>query len=440
MEFSKKYGKYIFLILSGIIYYYVGYQLVRSNFEILIIDVSLLFALYIYASKYLTFDWWSVIILRIVLIASIPSLSDDYFRFIWDGNLVANGQNPYQFLPSELVQNSMSKFQAREVFDGMNSKNYYSVYPPLLQLIFGFAAFFSKGNILINIIGLRLFIILAEIGSIYLIIRILKYFNLPKSNVLIYAFNPLVILELTGNLHFEGITIFFTLLVFYWLVVKTNSIKNISFTATFLAFASLIKLLPLIFIPLIINKIGWKKEYIFSFLVGIIIIIAFLPFINFAIINNISQSLNLYFQHFEFNASIYYLVRWLGIIVNNNNPIQFAGPLLSMMSFFIILWISFGKYAFRNSNNQIFIQALLVVSTYFIFATTVHPWYLTTLVAFTSLTNFRFAIVWSALAFLSYSAYQFSDFHENLWFILFEYFIVFGFFYFELKTKKLNNI
>lgn len=439
MVFSKKYGQYIFVILSGIIYYHVGYQLVRSNFEILIFDVSLLFALYIYAYKYLTFDWFSVIILRIVLLASIPSLSDDYFRFIWDGNLLANGQNPYQFLPSELVQNSMYKFQAIEVYEGMNSKNYYSVYPPLLQMIFGFSAWVADGNILINIITLRIVIILTDLGVIYLIIKLLKIFNIDNNQAKLYALNPLVILELTGNLHFEAVTLFFLLLAFYILLTKSNSHKNILLSATALAAGTIVKLIPLIFITLIINKIGLKKGVMFSSIVGIIVVISFLPFINISIISNISQSLNLYFQHFEFNASIYYLVRWLGIFINNNNPIQLAGPLLSLISLSLILWISFKEIIIKNLYNQFIIKALLIISIYFFFATTVHPWYLTTLVALACLTQFRFAIVWSALAFLSYSAYKLESYNENLWFISFEYFIVFGFLYYELKTKKLNS-
>ncbi len=432
MKFITKYGKIIFLILSGLFFYHIGYQIARSDFKILSFDFSILFALYFFAYKYLSFDWFSVIFLRLVLIACTPSLSDDYFRFIWDGQLMVNGLNPFQFLPSELPKN--------EIFEGLNSKNYYSVYPPLLQLIFGFGAWVGNGNILANIIALRTVIILADLGVIYLIIKLLNHFKINKNQVQLYALNPLIILELTGNLHFEAVMLFFLILVFYILLTKPNNTKNILLSAIALAAGALIKLIPLMFIPLIINKLGWKKGMLFSLIVSLIMIFAFITFINTEIIFHILNSLNLYFQKFEFNASIYYLVRWLGIFVNNNNPIQLAGPLLALISFFIILWVSLKKIDVENTGIQFITRILIILSIYFIFATTVHPWYLTSLVLLGSFTQFKFPIVWSAVTFFSYSAYRIEGFHENIWLVIVEYTLVFGFIYFELKTKKLDSI
>jgi len=58
---------------------------------------------------------------------------------------------------------------------------------------------------------------------------------------------------------------------------------------------------------------------------------------------------------------------------------------------------------------------------YFLFATTVHPWYLGTLVALATCTTFRFPMVWSGMAVLSYAAYQTPSYQENLWLVALEY-------------------
>ncbi len=426
--YLKKYGYFIFIIGSIILYYYVGYQLVRHQFVLLITVVFLLFILYWFAIKYLNFNWWLIVLPRLVFLMAVPVLSDDYFRFVWDGLLVANGQNPFQYLPSQLPQTL--------VFDGLNSKHYYSVYPPLLQLIFGLSAHLAKGNILNNLIILRLFIIAADIGSIYLIIKILSFFKMPKNRAFLYALNPLVIIELTGNLHFEAISIFFLLLCIYALFVK----QKLFFAALSLAASVLIKMLPLVFIPLIITYLGFRKGLLFAMITALFIILAFLPFLNFTIISNISQSLDLYFQKFEFNGSFYNLVKWLGIIINKNNPIMVAGPILSLVAFFIILWLAFKEFKSEKTNNHkinaeynFIYLGLLSISVYFLLATTVHPWYLTTLLALACFTHYKYVVVWSGMVVLSYSAYHINGFHENFYLIFVEYAVVFSVILFDFK-------
>ena len=428
MSKSSKYFQWLLITISTLFIIHLGYFVNRAQFAFLLFDVSALFLLFYIYYKYFSFNWPVFFIYRIALITSIPILSDDYFRFIWDGNLVISSTNPYQYLPSALPANI--------VFEGLNSKNYYSVYPPFLQLIFGLAAWLAKGNILANVIVLRLAIILADTGSTLLIIKILGKLNIPKNNVIFYALNPFIILELTGNLHFESVSIFFTLLAFYFLF-QSNNLKYLIFSAISLAFAAQIKLLPIIFLPLIINKLGLKNGFKYCLIFGFLFLVFFLPFYNISIIQNISKSLNLYFQNFEFNASIYYFVKWAGIFINNNNPIQIAGPLLSLISLISIIWLSI-KYNSRGNLYNFLIVAFLIQSTYLIFATTIHPWYLAPLVMFGVFGPFKFQIIWSFLIFLSYAAYQNPIFHENLWLVTLEYILVFGLLFFELKTNKID--
>src|SRR5690606_11738001 len=94
---------------------------------------------------------------------------------------------------------------------------YYSVYPPAIQLIFQVSTYFSLDSILQSIIFLRSIIILFEIGTIMIMIKLLNELKIAKSNALHYAFNPLVIIELSGNVHFEGVWVFAIVLSIYLL-------------------------------------------------------------------------------------------------------------------------------------------------------------------------------------------------------------------------------
>ena len=81
----------------------------------------------------------------------------------------------------------------------------------------------------------------------------------------LYSFNPLIIIELTGNLHFEGVVMCFLGLAFY---VGVKNRKSLVLSSFLFACAVCVKMLPLIFIPLIIRKLGWKKGFTYTVLVG----------------------------------------------------------------------------------------------------------------------------------------------------------------------------
>ncbi|NJW55608.1 mannosyltransferase, partial [Salinimicrobium sp. CDJ15-91] len=88
---------------------------------------------------------------------------------------------------------------------------------PLNQVFFALAALLGGKSILGSVIWLRIFIIAADIGILYFGRKLLKQLNLPESNIFLYLLNPLIIIELTGNLHFEGVMLFFMVAGLYLL-------------------------------------------------------------------------------------------------------------------------------------------------------------------------------------------------------------------------------
>lgn len=433
---NKKYLFGIGVCVSAITYLCLGYFTERSNFLQLISLFGILFAIYFlllkYKERFTEMKWIMgiAIILRLLFLFVTPNLSDDYFRFIWDGRLFSHGNNPFLYLPSEINGAAFSNENnlTQELFNGLNSKNYYSCYPPVHQLFFGISTLISPNNILGSIIAMRLFIILAEIGTIILLIKLLKHFRMKENLFMIYAFNPLVIVELTGNLHFEGIVIFFLLLAFYLLNQNKIFLSAFSFS-----FAIGTKLLPLIFIPLLILKIGWKRGVVYSLLSFGILTMMFLPFLSRELLNNFFSSINLYFQKFEFNASIYYIVRWFGYIESGYNIIAKAGIVLSAISFISLLLISI--FQRKKDWHNIFQSLLFSLTIYLSLSTTVHPWYIITLIMLCIFTDYRFPVLWSVLAILSYYTYHIFPHEENMWLVGCEYLLV-GFFLF-LEWKKM---
>ncbi len=132
--------------------------------------------------------------------------------------------------------------------------------------------------------------------------------------------------------------------------------------------------------------------------------------------------MGLYFRKFEFNASVYYVLRWLGFRLAGYNLIGILGPLLSLAMFAAVCMLAFTKKIASVRRLAGFMATALAI--YLFMATTVHPWYLTTLLALTVMSNFRFAVAWSGLAILTYAAYRTSTYQESLTLVALEYGIV----------------
>ena len=364
----------------------------------------------------------SALLFRLALLVATPSLSDDYARFIWDGRLLAHGYNPYLYLPSQVVHTPIAAVTGLTdaLFQALNSPNYFTVYPPVNQLLFGLAGWLAPENITGAVMALRVPIIGADVGVMWLMMKLLRRFDQNPNLALLYGLNPLVILELTGNLHYEGMMVFFVLLA-VWLLVQERWISS----SAALALGIGTKLLPLLLIPLLIRYLGWKRGVWYAALTGILTAVLFLPFFNLDLVRNVFSSLHLYFQKFEFNASVYYLIRALGYWVFNFNIITGAGIFLFVMSAAGVLYIAFRPYP-TNRRFLLPVSVLATLSLYWLLATTVHPWYLVTLVAATVFTPFRFPLLWSGLVVLSYATYQTQPYHENYWLTGLEYGLVFG--------------
>ncbi|MEM1408694.1 MAG: hypothetical protein AAGG59_18065 [Bacteroidota bacterium] len=419
--------QYLFITLSGAIYIYLSYFAQRYNGVPLIFSFALLFLFYWYTYQKAIIQWKQLILIsllfRLLLLFSIPNLSDDIYRFIWDGKLLGEGIHPFAHLPSWFVNNDrLPESLDLSLYNRLNSPDYFTIYPPFAQLVFWLSA--HSNSIIGSAVIIRLFIIGAEVISIFFLTKVCESYNIPKKHVLLYALNPLVILELTGNLHLEAFMIAFVVLGIYFYKAR----KPIS-AGVVLALAVAAKLVPLVLLPTFLRRLSFKKLILLFSSILIFLIILFWPLYEPALVKGMTESISLYFQKFEFNASIYYLVREIGFYVKGYNIIGIAGPWLSMITFILIIAIALLANSKKVSTPTTW---LWILFTYFAFATIVHPWYATSLVALSVLTTFRFPIVWSGLIFLSYLGYSETGFKENMLVVILEYGLLYIFMIYEL--------
>lgn len=465
------FGKWVISFLLVILTYQLGYTVQQSDFSQILTYYIPFFLLYVlifigvsqsFKGKKEGFSIpstlnWSIskpilfflllgIFLRGILVFSLPNLSDDIYRFIWDGRLILNGVNPFDQLPKYYIENDVQLAGITpQLFAKINSPEYFTIYPPVAQFTFAFSCWLFPNSILGSSIVMKLFLFAFEIGSLILIIKILRHFRLPQKNVLLYALNPLIIVEITGNLHFEGGMIFFFLLSVWFILSplpsKTSILpeKRIIFSAVAMGLSIASKLLPLIFLPFLIKRLGWKKSLQYFSIIGLTLIVLFSPLISDVFINNFGKSLNLYFQKFEFNASLYYALRWVGYQIKGFNLIHVLGPVLAMITFSGILTMA---YLERDiSWRSLFQKCFWAICLYLFCTTTVHPWYVSLPIVLCLFTNFRFPILWSGFVMLTYINYSYNPYFENLWVVCIEYIAVLGLLIFEVfRNKNLGKV
>ena len=446
MFLIKKYQETLAILANIILYFFIGYDLDRGNFPKLIFLYLSLFIPFLFLIKRLKDNIPLLvglsILFRLIFLIAIPNLSQDFYRFIWDGRMILEGLNPYISLPETLIKTEKFPIhQATELYQGMGELNgsHYTNYPPINQSNFLLAAVVSRSNILLAVVTLRAQIILADIGIIYFGKKILKKLDLPIHHIFLYALNPFVIIELTGNLHFEPVMLFFLLLSLYFLMQR----KWI-WAAILLGISVSVKLIPLLFIPLFYQWFSKKKKVrgflrwiYFGMIVMLVNIILFLPFFSSDLIHSYSKSIGLWFRNFEFNGSIYYIFREIGYSFRGWNEIVIIGKIISILTILFIGVITF--YRKNKSPQQLFSAMLIGISFYYFTSTTIHPWYIATLVLLCVFTKYRYPIVWSIVIILSYQAYANIPFKENLYIVTLEYLIVYGYLIWEISKSRKHD-
>lgn len=393
-EFNKsKFGAIGFSLLC---YISIAFLFPRSDFYFLIIAfIGLFLAYYFFINK----GWFKTenevitiaMVFRVVFLFSVPTLSDDFYRYLWDGQLVVDGINPFDFRPSELIEQGV--YQSNILFEKMNSPKFYSVYPPTNQLFFTVSAWLGQGDWRVMLFVFKVFIILLEFGTLITIKKTSKLLGKGLNPLIIYGLNPLVIAEFSGNVHSEVIMIFFIAIFVYLLLLDKWIASAIS-----LAYAICSKLVPVLLIPLLIPKLGWKKTAQFGSITGMCCLLMFSFLYNDTFLAHLFESLQLYFKHFEFNGLLF-----LGAKYVDGYWFNGAELLVKLLSL-IILGLIYLKS--KKEVKGLFQEGLLLFTIYFMFSSTVHPWYIAALVFYAAFSDLKFLLVWTLLIVLSYKAYE----------------------------------
>jgi len=218
---------------------------------------------------------------RVFLVPTGPEvLSNDMYRYIWDGRVQQAGINPYLYPPSS---NQLESLRDDTIYPHINRKDYPTIYPAGAQI------FFRVSHALVrdSVFGFKGLMVIFDVATVLVLLALLSAYGFEEARIFIYAWNPLVIFEIGFAGHLEGLTVFLMVLAFY-----LNAIKKNMPAVIFLALSSATKLYPALLLPALLNRgerIKGAVVFLYSFLV------LYLPFLSAG--NKITGFLPIYFKN-----------------------------------------------------------------------------------------------------------------------------------------------
>lgn len=296
------------------------------------------------------------LLLRLAFLPLLPGLTDDPFRYIWDGWLQLEGINPYKFVPSA---SSLDTFQNAELYEKLNSQEYYSIYPPLSQVIFALGALFYNGSWVLPYYVLKTVFVTAEFVGVLLLSRLTT-----AQNVLLYAWNPLVLIEIAGQGHTEAL-----LMPLLFLAVWAVRERRGGLASMAIAGAGFVKIYPFALGPYLLRRFGGRAVW-----PGALVVVGLsIPYAAPYALPHVKASVDLFAELFEFNAGPYYFAKhllwaWTGADWSKTIGPLFRGSFLALLPALYLL-DAWRDWSFRRA-------CLVLLGAFLILSTTVHPWYL----------------------------------------------------------------
>ena len=324
------------------------------------------------------------VVFRIALLAVPPSLSDDSFRYVWDGVVQVHGINPYEFAPEDTA---LSALHDEPIYHRLNSAPYFTVYPPVSQAIFLLGALLYDQGWVYSHYAVKLIFVLMELLAVFIAARIVE----PRW-ILLYALNPLVLLETAGQAHTESALLLLLVLTVYWARTGRGRMASVA-----LALAGWVKLYPFVLFPFLWRRFRWNGIWPGA---AVAVLIA-LPYAAPYVMGNVLASLDLYARLFEFNGGFYYAIKKVFALVTGEDWSKQIGPALRLcfLAGLPVIYVLDSKLKWPIAR-----AFLVTIGLYLVLATTVHPWYLLSLLLLSVLLS-RASWHWYWLGLLSIGTY-----------------------------------
>ena len=230
--------------------------------------------------------------LRVVALERTPPLSTDVYRYLWDGRVANAGINPFRYAPNAPEVKHLRDENWRQI----NFKHISTIYPPTAEMLFAGLARVRDGDME----AFRWTFALFDMGSVLLLIALLRRTGRPPERVVWYAWCPLAVMETTAGAHVDAAGLFLLLLAFV-LVSRKDSKPGLG-SGIALAAAVMAKGYALLAAPFFLRRGGWRVAGAFVIACALLL----LPYLGAGM--QLFGGLRAYVGAWQTNASIFLVV------------------------------------------------------------------------------------------------------------------------------------
>ena len=307
----------------------------------------------------------AAIVFRLLLLPSAPSLSDDIYRYQWEGRVHRAGYNPYTVYPA---MPSVARFQdpAHRLTTASTNP---TPYPAIVEKVFSWVH---------TVPGYKRLFTALDLASVGVLLLLLARLKQPLHRVLAYAWNPTVIVAFAACGHHDSMAILALLLAELLVIIERPALSMAALTMSILC-----KYFPAILLPVFLKRWRWAYAGLFAVLAGL----AYLPYLSAG--TRVFKGLRDYAAGWESNDSLFRLIRHAG----NSKP---QADLVAGVLLLGLLALAFKKRMEPLQASPFLIAGLLLLSS------NAFPWYFTWVIPFLCFSPSPALLLLSVTAVLGY--------------------------------------
>ncbi|MFT7475039.1 MAG: alpha-1,6-mannosyltransferase [Verrucomicrobiales bacterium] len=321
--------------------------------------------------------WIVAIVVRLLLLTTTPTLSDDVYRYIWEGHLISEGVSPYA---APILDSSLDAYDisARLL---VNNPTLASPYLPAAHVAFGGAVTVLPSSP----ITMQTMMVGFELAAAGGLVMLLNLVGLARERVLLWLWNPLVIIEVAHGAHVDALMIALTVaaLVLTFRTGLARSRPAFVLAPILLALATLTRPLPMLLLPVLFWRWRWSQRLLYvATIVGAIV--PFGLWSGFGLGGDASGtgvfgSARIYTETFRFNTAVYQAVEgWVasqGLDDRGwNEPVALTRLIVALAVIAILGWVWLRARNVSSALDALRLAAVPVIG-YVLLAPVYHPWY-----------------------------------------------------------------
>jgi hypothetical protein len=300
---------------------------------------------------------------RLSILFSTPYLSDDIYRYIWDGRVQAAGINPYRYIPAD---EALAQLRDEKIYPNINRRDTaHTIYPPVAEAVFLLVTRISE-----SVTWMKAAMIGFEAVAVWALVQLLISFGFARQRVLIYAWHPLAIWEFAGSGHLDAMAV-----AFIALALLARRKRGETSTGFFLACATCVKLFPVVLFPALYLRRSWKMALAFA----ATILVAYLPYLSVGPVGVLGYLPGYANERGMVNGEQYFLLAVVRRVLSAQAPsslyVSFAVAVLGVVS----LWLMRD----RQTDELGYLRNSLIVASLFLLLVAPHfSWYFAWLIPF----------------------------------------------------------